>query len=137
MTDEHEDGFDPHPLHDEEGRPLFPPPWEYPGPAKMLSQTEAYLIQQNKELRFLIAILLLQTGLPPEKIEEANEIAKKAVWETDQQMMDLIAKKHRATPEGQQAHAKAMEEHHERVKKMWRQDCIEDGRIMPDPTRKT
>jgi hypothetical protein len=94
----------------------------------------AKLEEKVGEQWLLIDILLNRSGLDTAGIERAHQYAE----DTWKNIMDTMAKrasdKYLSTPEGQETHRIMEEEMHQRRREFWREDCVEAGRILPDPT---
>ena len=100
----------------------------------VITEKEARLIQEIKELRYLVGVLLARSGLDAEGIQRAFELAKTETAKLDEEMMAVAREQFLATPEGRAAHERNQEEWNRRQQEVWRESCVEDGRIYPNPT---
>lgn len=103
------------------------------GLPERVEKIERALFQQ----RMLITMLLLRSGLDAQRVEQAFAVAEQS-WE--KLANGIGAKKLEdwaKTPEGQEARRKADEAFRCRLKEIWREDCLEEKRILPDPTATT
>lgn len=103
------------------------------GLPERLEKIERALFEQ----RLLISVLLARSGLDAQGIERAFALAEQS-WE---KFVDDVGTKKMMewakTPEGQEARRKADEAFRRRTKEVWREDCLEEKRILPDPTAMT
>ena len=86
------------------------------------------------EQSILIDILLNKSGLDTPGIERAHAYATEAWKETVEVLGSRSVEKWMGTPEGQEAHRAAEDSRRQRGRELWREDCVEAGRILPDPT---
>jgi hypothetical protein len=100
----------------------------------ILTETEARLRQETKELRYLVGVLLVRAGLDDAGVERAFELAKTETEKFEKQMLDQAAKRFQTTPEGAESHRRTVAEWKLQQREFWRDACREDGVIHPDPT---
>ena len=86
------------------------------------------------EQRYLITALLNRAGLNEAGINRAFDLATDDCERITQELSSKSNGQWLGTVEGKQARQLATEEARRREKEMWREDCIENGRIYPDPT---
>jgi hypothetical protein len=85
------------------------------------------------ELTLLVDILLCRSGLDAAGIERAHEYAASVWKETVETMAKRASDQFLATPEGQNVHRQILADQRERQRQIWREDCVEAGRILPAP----
>lgn len=94
------------------------------------------LVQTVKELRYLVAALLSRSGLDDKGVLQAFEVAEAETRKLDETLMDTAARLFHATPEGQEAVRLGDAERQRREHQIWKEDCIEEGRIRRHPASK-
>lgn len=104
---------------------------------RVLTENEAFLLQQIKELRYLVGVLLAQSGLDREGLVRAFELAHTETARLDEEMLDLLGDRFRQTLEGRKAAEEYANEKQQRETAAWREDCLDGGRIFPHPSRQT
>jgi hypothetical protein len=88
------------------------------------------LERQNLEYWMLIAMLLSRSGLDEAGVDRAFTWASQSL----DGLTDKIAAQQAATPEGQERARRLEEERRAHLRRLWREECREDGRIYRDPT---
>jgi hypothetical protein len=86
------------------------------------------------EQRILIGMLLRKSGLDTEGIDKAFTLAQNAREEIIEKLSTKQAQAWAQTPEGQESIRRNEEARRQRLKQLWREDCVEEGKILPDPT---
>lgn len=94
---------------------------------------------ENKigQLQFLVIVLLQRTGLDREGVVRALDLAEQENERITKEVSENLLARWRETPEGLEATRKADELWKLHQRKMWQEECVEDGRIHPDPSALT
>jgi hypothetical protein len=102
----------------------------------MFPRVEA-LEKKIGQLHFLVIALLQRTGLDREGVLRALGIAEEEHERITKEVSETLLAKWRETPEGREATRNADELWRRRQREIWREECIEDRRIYPDPSART
>jgi|GEM_PF-4462575 len=92
------------------------------------------LERQSLEHWFVLAMLLSRSGLDEAGVDRAFTLASTSLDEFGNKLTDRMVAERLATPEGQAEHQRMEEERRQHMRRLWREECREDGRIYRDPT---
>lgn len=95
-----------------------------------ISKLECQVFEQQ----ILLSMLLNRSGLDEAGILRAFDLASSTREKITAELSGKVIREWHQTPEGKEARERTAMEVRRRQKELWREACLEDGRIFPDPT---